>query len=147
MEECPICAKHNGSVVGDPIYQDDLVYARHAFDEDEEKTYLGYVRIETQRHVPSFAELTAAEAQAVGLLVTRLSRALKDGAGADHVYAYFYGDRIPHLHVLLFARYPGTPKEYWRDRMDEWEGSPKGGANEVAAFSDRLRSSLEGAVA
>jgi histidine triad (HIT) family protein len=146
MDACPICAKHKGSVVGDPLYQDDLVYAHHAY-EDQGESYLGYLRVETQRHVPSFAELTAAEAQAVGLLVTRLSRALKDCAGADHVYVYYYGDRTPHLHVLLFARYPGTPEEYWRDRLYEWSGSPKGGAAEVAVLSDRLRSSMESAAA
>jgi histidine triad (HIT) family protein len=81
-------------------------------------------------------------AQAVGLLVARLSRALKDAAGADHVYVFFYGDHVPHLHLHVFARYPGTPEEYWRQRVDEWPGSPKGSADEVAAFCDRLRSAL-----
>src|SRR5690242_17231416 len=56
MDACPICAKHKGLVVGDPLYQDDLVYAHHAY-EDQGESYLGYLRVETQRHVPSFAEL------------------------------------------------------------------------------------------
>jgi diadenosine tetraphosphate (Ap4A) HIT family hydrolase len=98
--------------------------------------------VETRRHAPSFAELTPAEAQAVGLLIARLSRALKECAGADHVYAFFYGDYVPHLHVHVFARYPGTPEEYWRERVDEWSESPKGGADEVAALCQRLRGYL-----
>lgn len=139
--ECPICAKQRGDVVGGPIYQDDLVYAHHVYNA-KEPSFLGYVRAETKRHAPSFAELTLEEAQAIGLLVTRLSRALKACAGADHVYAFFYGDHVPHLHIHVFARYPGTPEEFWRERVDEWERSPKGGADEVAALAQRLRAYL-----
>jgi len=136
--ECPICAKQQGEVLGGPIYQDELVYAHHVFNK-EGPTFLGYVRAETRRHVASFAELTPHEAQAVGLLIARLSKAIKACTGADHVYAFFYGDHVPHLHVHVFARYPGTPEEYWRERVDEWSQSPKGGAEEVAALAQRLR--------
>jgi diadenosine tetraphosphate (Ap4A) HIT family hydrolase len=141
MEECPICAKQQGSVIGGPVYEDDLLYAHHVAN-DEGSTFLGYVRAETKRHVPSYAELTQAEAQALGLLITRLSRALKNCTGADHVYVFFYGDHVPHLHLHIFARYPGTPEEYWRERVGEWPGSAKGGTEEIAALCDRLRSSL-----
>lgn len=137
-EDCPICAKQQGAVVGGPIYQDDLVYAHHVYTTNG-PTFLGYVRAETKRHAPSFAELTPEEAQAIGLLVARLSRALKECAGADHVYAFFYGDHVPHLHIHVFARYPGTPQEYWRERVDEWPRSPKGGEAEVASLAERLR--------
>jgi diadenosine tetraphosphate (Ap4A) HIT family hydrolase len=141
MAECPICAKQQGEVLGGPIYQDELVYAHHVYNR-EGPTFLGYVRAETRRHAPSFAELTPEEAQAVGLLIARLSKAIKACTGADHVYAFFYGDHVPHLHVHVFARYPGTPEEYWRERVDEWSQSPKGGADEVAALAQRLRDYL-----
>jgi histidine triad (HIT) family protein len=141
MDECPICAKQRSSVIGGPVYEDDLLYAHHVAN-DEGPTFLGYVRAETKRHVPSFAELTQTEAQALGLLITRLSRALKCCTGADHVYVFFYGDHVPHLHLHIFARYPGTPEEYWRERVGEWYGSPKGGTEEITALCDRLRSSL-----
>ena len=142
--DCPICAKQQGAagtVVGGPIYADDLLYVHHAYMPDK-PTFLGFVRLETRRHVPSFAELTPDEAQAIGLMEHRLSRALKECAGADHAYAFFYGDHVPHLHILIWARYPGTPREYWRERVDEWSGSPLGGAEEVAALSQRLRDYL-----
>jgi diadenosine tetraphosphate (Ap4A) HIT family hydrolase len=141
MEACPICAKHQGSVPGGSIYEDDLVYAHHVVHE-QQPTFLGYVRAEAKRHVPSFAEFTQAEALAMGQLITRLSRALKDCTGADHVYVFFYGDHVPHLHLHIFARYPGTPEEYWRERVGEWSGSPRGGIEEVTALCDRLRASL-----
>ena len=141
LEACPICVKQQGEVIGGPVYQDDLVYANHVYN-PEGPTFLGYVRVETRRHAPSFAELTPAEAQAVGVLMARVSRAIKACTGADHVYAFFYGDHVPHLHVHLFARYPGTPEEFWRERVDEWSESPKGGADEVAALCQRLRGFL-----
>lgn len=57
-------------------------------------------------------------------------------------YVFFYGDHVAHLHLHIFARYPGTPEEYWRERVGEWSGSPKGGAEEIADLCDRLRRSL-----
>ena len=32
VENCPICAKQQGEVVGGPVYQDDLVYAHHVYN-------------------------------------------------------------------------------------------------------------------
>jgi histidine triad (HIT) family protein len=46
----------------------------------------------------------------------RASRALREAAGAEHVYAQVIGDRVPHLHVHLLPRYPGTPEDYWWDK-------------------------------
>src|SRR5690242_20347787 len=139
MEACSICAKHKGSVMGGPIYEDDLVYAHHVYS-DQGKTFLGYVRAETKRHVPSFAELTVAEAQAIGLLITRLSSALKACTGAEKVYAVFYGEVTPHLHIHLTARYPGTPAEYLRWNIEDWPATPRGNVHEIAALCQRLRS-------
>jgi diadenosine tetraphosphate (Ap4A) HIT family hydrolase len=141
MDTCPICTKQQSAVTGGPLMAGDLVYAHHVYCAGDDN-FLGYVRLETRRHVPSFAELTPAEAQAIGTQIMCLSRALKDCTGADHVYAFFYGDHVPHLHLHIFARYPGTPEEFWRERVDEWSGSPKGGAAEVAALCDRLRAAL-----
>lgn len=39
-----------------------------------------------------------------------------------------------HLHVLLMPRYPGTPREYWQQRV-EWPDGPRGNAEAVAATS------------
>ena len=43
---------------------------------------------------------------------------------------------VPHLHVLLTSRYPGTPPEYWRSQVYGWPGAPKGGPEEIAAEPD-----------
>ncbi|MEU6392367.1 HIT domain-containing protein [Streptomyces sp. NPDC046939] len=96
--------------------------------------------VEPRRHASGLADLTEEEAQRVGLWCMRGARALRDICGAQHVYAAVIGDNIPHLHVHLLPRYPGTPREFWWDRVDEWPSAPRGGEPEVAALVQRLRS-------
>lgn len=147
MEDCHVCMEQDGrvSVPGGAIYEDDLVYANHIFN-DEGPTYLGYLMAETRRHAPSFEDLTDAEAQAIGLLVARLSRALRACIGAEHIYAFKMGHHVPHLHVHVVGRYPGAPQEYWGVRVDEWPDAPHGSAEEVAALSERLRAYLRSSI-
>jgi histidine triad (HIT) family protein len=79
---------------------------------------------------PKLADLTDTEARAVGWWCTQASRALRDVAGAEHVYSAVIGDRVPHLHVQLIPRYPGTPREFWWLRLDEWPGAKRGGTGD-----------------
>ena len=62
------------------------------------------------------------------------SQALRDVAGAEHVYAAVIGDGVAHLHVHLLPRYPGTPREYWWDRVDDWPDARRGLAPEITAL-------------
>jgi histidine triad (HIT) family protein len=146
VTECLFCKIQQGAEppAGGPIYEDELVYAQHA-DFDNGPAYLGRLVVETRRHVPDFAELTADEAQAVGLVISRLSRALKRCTGAEKVYVEFYAEVTPHLHVFLTPRYPGAPAEYWRGHAGEWPEAPRGGEPEIAALCQRLRSALASA--
>ncbi|HEY7834549.1 MAG TPA: HIT family protein [Ktedonobacterales bacterium] len=143
MERCLFCDTQCGliPVVGGPIYADDLVYAYHASSVDG-PTYLGHLLLVTRRHAADFADLTAAEAQAVGLLIARLSAALKACAGAEKVYAVFYGEVTPHLHIHLTARYPQMPDAYLRWHIEDWPDAPSGDADAIAALCQRLRDAL-----
>ncbi len=141
--ECFICQKHRGEVniPGGAIYEDHIVYAGH-IRTDQGSTYLGYLIAELKRHAPGLAEQTNEEAQALGLLVARLSRALKASEGAEHVYLFVFGDHASHLHMHIVPRYPGTPRAYWGTRIDEWPEAPRGEAAEIAAVCERLRTCL-----
>lgn len=143
MSECLFCDLATGAVepAGGVIYADDLVVASHPCD--DEPTYLGTVYAQTRRHVRSLAELNDQEARAMGLLLARLSRAVKACTGAEHVYAEFYAEVVPHVHILVVARYTGTPSEYWRWRVTEWPQAPRGSRDEVADLARRLREHLE----
>jgi len=142
--DCFVCRKHRGEepVPGGAIYEDDLVYASHKAPPPDGRAYLGWCFVEPCRHASGLADLTDAEAQAIGWLVARLSRALKAELNAEHVYAFVIGDRVPHLHVHLIPRHPGAPREYWGVRVDEWPEAPQGNEAEIAALVARLRAWL-----
>jgi diadenosine tetraphosphate (Ap4A) HIT family hydrolase len=142
---CLVCRKHRGleEVAGGAIYDDDLVYVSHAqLWGSEREHYLGHLFVEPMRHVPGLADLTEAEAQAIGLWSCRVARALAAAQGVEHVYAFVLGDHVPHLHVHLIGRYPGAPREYWGPRVDEWPGAPRGAAPDIAAVAARIRHHL-----
>jgi diadenosine tetraphosphate (Ap4A) HIT family hydrolase len=143
-EPCFVCRKHaeRGSLVpGGPIAEDDLVLVSHLAVGGSGAVYLGHLLVEPLRHAPGLEDLTGAEARAVGWWCTRASRALRD-AGAEHVYAAVIGDKVPHLHVHLLPRYPGTPREYWWERVDDWPDARRGGEPEIAHLVADLRASL-----
>jgi diadenosine tetraphosphate (Ap4A) HIT family hydrolase len=155
MTDCLFCniQQRVTPPAGGPIYEDELVYAHHSrFDDelvyahhsrfDDGPVYLGNLVIETKRHTPDFADLTPDEAQAIGLLIARLSRALKACTGAEKVYVEFYAEVTPHLHTFLTARYPGTPAKYLRWNVKDWPDAPRGGVQDIAALCERLRAAL-----
>jgi diadenosine tetraphosphate (Ap4A) HIT family hydrolase len=98
---------------GGPVCGDALTVVSHlsprAPGHSGESVYLGHLFIEPRRHAPGLPDLTDEEAQAVGLWGARASRALRDVAGAEHVYAAVIGHHVPHVHVHLLPRYPNTP--------------------------------------
>src|SRR5258708_10102891 len=112
--ECFVCRKHRdgGSLIpGGPIAEDELVLVSHIVTGDAlgrggTTAYMGHLFVEPRRHAPGLADLTDAEAQDVGWWCTRASRAPREVAGAEHVYAAVIGDGVPHLHVHLLPRYP-----------------------------------------
>lgn len=140
--ECLVCRKHRGEVVvaGGTIYEDDILYVSHAqIWGSETSHYLGHVFVESRRHVAELADLTAEEAQAIGLYTSKLARALMQTEGVEHVYSFVIGDGVPHVHVHVIGRYPGAPREYWGAKVDEWPGAPRGGEAEIAQVAARLR--------
>jgi histidine triad (HIT) family protein len=144
--ECFVCRKHRGDepVPGGPILDAELVYASHAFHADDDpQPYLGHLVVEPRRHAPGVADLTDDEAAAVGVAVTRLARALESSQGAEHVYVAVLGHHIPHLHVHLVPRYPGTPREFWDPmRVDEAPGARTGGFADAAEVAAAVRAAL-----
>jgi diadenosine tetraphosphate (Ap4A) HIT family hydrolase len=145
-EHCFICKKHRGElpIPGGLIYEDDLLAVCHAqnLEGDPNDTYLGYLIIENKRHIPGLAEQTEAEARALGIIASRLARALKVSEGAEHVYEFVTGHGIAHLHIHIVARYPGAPREYWGMRVNAWPAAPHGGLPEIEALCKRLRTYL-----
>jgi diadenosine tetraphosphate (Ap4A) HIT family hydrolase len=140
--DCFVCRKHKSLefVPGGPIYEDDLVFSGHSWSmSEQETTYLGGFIVEPKRHVPTWAELNDEEAETIGIVIRNVSRALKKGANAEHVYVFVLGHHVPHLHVWVVPRYPDTPREFWGLDLFEWPDRPTGGQAEVDEICERVR--------
>ena len=61
----------------------------------------GFAYLEPKRHVPHIEDLDGREALTFGPTLARVSRVLREAAGAERVYVYIFGSGIPHLHVHL----------------------------------------------
>lgn len=145
MNDCFICNKHAGAIQtsGMAIYEDEFVYVGH-IDRNGNPNYLGHIMIDLKRHVPTLADLNMQEASVFGMTMAKVSKALMQSEGAEHIYSYVLGDAVPHLHMHLVPRYPGTPKEYWGpNAVYDWEGAPMGDNDDVVALCTRIKTYLE----
>lgn len=143
-DACFVCSKQRGEVdvPGGVLYEDDLVYASHGVL-DSHHGYPGLLFVEPKRHAPGFPDLTTAEAERVGLLIHRLSRALEAVTDAERTYVAVLGHHVPHLHVWLVPRYPGTPAELWGTDVLRWDDAPVASYEEIAALCQRIRERLQ----
>lgn len=134
-----------GAVPGGPIYEDPDLLIKHLPPDETGTAYLGYLILETRRVARDLGDLTDAEAQKVGLWISRLSRDLRATIGADHVYAFVLGDHVPQFHVHLVARHPGTPPEFYGVRIADWPAAPRGDNAAIADLVGKLKQRLGGA--
>jgi histidine triad (HIT) family protein len=60
------------------------------------------------------------------------------------VSAAVIGHGVPHLHIHLLPRFPGTPREYWWTRagsafrVTEWPEAQRGGVEEIKVLVSEL---------
>jgi ATP adenylyltransferase len=145
-DECPICAKHRGAgpLVGPLIWSDEHVVVSHLGLRSADTVVLGYLFVESRRHVPSVDLLRDDEAAAVGRAAARAAAALRAEVDAERVFSAVIGQGVDHFHQHVFPRYRGTPAGVAWWASDEWDGAPRGGLAEVEALCARLRPHLAG---
>lgn len=144
-ESCFICNKHAGIIKTDGvlIYQDEFVYVGH-IDNNGGQGYLGHLMIDLKRHAPTLGDMTLNEAKAFGVIVAKVSKALMESEGAEHIYSLVSGNSVPHLHMHIVPRYPGTPEQYWGPMaVREWSEAPIGGEVETTELCLRIKNYLE----
>lgn len=129
-DTCPICLKHRGEgpLIGPLVYEDDLVLVSHRATGG-----LGYVFLETRRHVAYLDSLTPDEAARVGRVRSRLALGLRAELDLEFVHTMVTGRGVSHFHEHVLGRYADTPSDTpW------WELSSTAPQGDVAAFARRL---------
>jgi diadenosine tetraphosphate (Ap4A) HIT family hydrolase len=142
---CLICDKHElgDAAEGGVVYEDELVYVGHIHTLRAPTAYRGWCVIEPKRHVAELGDLTEDEAEAVGRLLRSVAAALREALDAEHVYAFVFGDGVPHLHVHVVPRYAGTPIEYWGARLNEWPAAPRVDRGSMTDVVSKMRAHLK----
>lgn len=143
--DCFICNKHKGNIktAGILIYENEYVYVGH-IDRKGKGNYLGHIMIDIKRHIPTLADMTMEEAKAFGMIISRVSKALKVTENAEHIYALVSGNSVPHLHLHLIARYRNTPEAFWGPmELYDWPEAPIAEEAEIIALCERIRIHLK----
>jgi ATP adenylyltransferase len=144
MADCPICAKHcgEGPLGGELVARLDGFRIYHAQPGEDGRASLGYLFIESERHAPHLDDLTDEEAAGLGVLRTRLARALRAEIAPSHVFTAVIGRNMEHFHEQVVARFPATPEDVPWHRSDEY--APRADAEEVADLARRLARRIAG---
>jgi diadenosine tetraphosphate (Ap4A) HIT family hydrolase len=106
---CSACAEVAGEVAapGDVILDDGLWFVSH---HTGPYTDPGELIVKTRRHCESLAELTPAEAAALGPLLRAAVAALERVVDAERIYAVSFNERVRHVHFLLLPRTAAMPR-------------------------------------
>ena len=106
---CSACAEVAGDVPapGGVIVDDGLWYVSHHAGPFTDP---GELIVKTRRHCESLAELTPAEADALGPVLRAGVRALERVVVAERIYAVSFNERIRHVHFLLLPRTAKMPR-------------------------------------
>jgi diadenosine tetraphosphate (Ap4A) HIT family hydrolase len=107
--ECSACAEVAGEVSapGKVILDDGLWFVSH---HTGPYTDPGELIVKTRRHCESLAELTPAEAAALGPLLRAAVAALERVIVAERIYAVSFNERVRHVHFLLLPRTAAMPR-------------------------------------
>ena len=71
----------------------------------------GWLILKPRRHVEHLAGLTDQEAEALGLLIGKVSNAIMKALGAERVYVASFGEVVKHVHLYFVPRYPDMPPD------------------------------------
>jgi len=106
---CSACAEVGGelSAPGGTIFDDKLWFVSH---HTGRFTDPGELIVKIRRHCESLAELTPAEAGALGPVLSAAVRALEQSVGAERIYTMSFNERVRHLHFLLLPRTADMPR-------------------------------------
>lgn len=143
---CPICDEVAGrrSAPGGPIHDDGLWLVSHHLGG---YTDPGELIVKLRRHVTSLADLSDAEAAAIGPVLRAAVEAVDRVVRPERVYVASFGERVRHVHFYVLPRTASLPPGhvlsdvYKRGRtlLRGWHIARNPTTAERAAVAGRLR--------
>jgi diadenosine tetraphosphate (Ap4A) HIT family hydrolase len=145
--DCGICARRasnrpEDAPVGGYVYEDACWYAQHA---PVRQAVPGQLMLVAKRHFLDAAEMQPDEAQSLGSVLGRLTRALKDTTGAERVYVVTVVERTPHWHTWVIPRPAGSETRGTPYLTSVLTGGFSTTEEDVARVVGDLKQSLENA--
>jgi diadenosine tetraphosphate (Ap4A) HIT family hydrolase len=145
--DCYTCAREaEGDLapLRERIAADDLWRVGHAFN----SALPGWLVLVPRRHVTAIADLTDAEARALGPWQVRLSRALHEALGCQKTYVAQFAEAegFSHVHFHIVPRPPDLPPELRGPRVFQLLGAedrPHVSEDEINQLAIELAAGLE----
>jgi diadenosine tetraphosphate (Ap4A) HIT family hydrolase len=72
-----------------------------AVDDELYSEIPGFSYLEPKRHIPHVTDLDGEEARTLGVVLANTTRAIQKETGAELIFLYVFGGRIPHVHFHL----------------------------------------------
>jgi diadenosine tetraphosphate (Ap4A) HIT family hydrolase len=135
---CYFCEQHSTGADSPPggwLVEDRDWLVGHG---PENMCLAGSLRIESRRHFTDFAEMTEAEAESFGRLLTALYSSVRLATGAERIHLLATMDYQPHFHAWLYPR-AATEK---RRGMAFLNHDMSCGRGEAEAAAVRIRAAL-----
>jgi diadenosine tetraphosphate (Ap4A) HIT family hydrolase len=107
-ESCSVCAEVAGRITapGGVVYRNEWWEVAH---HTGLQTDPGELIVKLRRHAESLAELTPAEAAALGPVLRSAVAAVERVVRPERVYVASYGERVRHVHFFLLPRTTSLP--------------------------------------
>ncbi len=112
----------NDAPLWDSIYRTAHWDVAHAYN----TSMVGWLVLVARRHIEALDELTESEAQELGNLIRRVSRALKAAIGCRKTYVVQFAEAVehPHVHFHIVPRMDNLPPEYRGPKIFGYLGVP-----------------------
>jgi diadenosine tetraphosphate (Ap4A) HIT family hydrolase len=139
VDTCGICTRNSADLTDVLIYEDEHWRVRHS----QETNILGYVILETRRHMLDLSQANQAELESYGPLLGKLMKAIRTVTNCERVYSFTLAEMVPHYHVHLIPRTGAIPRAFRGRGILSYPLQPCADKELMLQTCDRLRRALK----
>jgi diadenosine tetraphosphate (Ap4A) HIT family hydrolase len=139
-QACVICSRQSlgGSAEGEVVYMDESWVVRHS----SETNLLGYLLVESRRHILDLSQADACQASTYGPLLSSVMKAMRAVLPCERIYTFTLAEAVPHFHVHVIPRTATLPKAFRGRGILSYPLQPGPDKNLTAEICARLRRAL-----